>query len=862
MTSAPTVTGAADLRSATDAAFAPVLDDTAEHVLPRPASIPLDERIELLTGATAWTLRAIPAIGLRSLVVSDGPVGVRGTGDDPDSTSLLFPAPSAVAATWDPHVAVELGRVFAREARAHGVDVVLAPQINIQRTPVAGRHFECFSEDPLLTSAIASSLIGGMQEGGVAATLKHYVANDSETDRTRYTSRVGEQALREVYLAPFEHAVRHAGVWCVMAAYSGTDVAGHRATMTEHFALNVDLLKREWGFDGVLMSDWLATTSTVASALGGLDLVMPGPGGPWGHHLAAAVSAGEVPEAVVDDKVTRILRLAERTGALGTPPDLGARPIDPGSSVGDRDFVRRLAARSMVVLRRETAFPIDPRALRRIAVLGPNAVDAYVLGGGSSHVTPTHVVTPAEGIAAAAPGAEIVVRRGGDARRHLPALDQSICRDPRSDAHGIRVTLLAESGAELSSELVREWSGWLRDLDPGVDSVRIDTVMKAADAGRHAFDVGTIGRYRIELDGAVVAEADQRVGAEVVLDSSVNSPDGRGGTVTVSGVTADEGASIRLTATLGVIHTEGYGHFVRAELRHRPPGADADAEIADAVAAAADAELTIVIVGTNDEVESEGWDRESLALPGRQDELVERVLEVAPDAIVVVNAGAPVLLPWLERARTVIWAWFPGQECGDALADVVFGATEPAGRLPWTLPARETDLPVPHGIPGDDLVIEYSEGVHVGYRGWQRAGRVPARDFGFGLGWTDWRYDAVDVIALENGEARVRVEVTNTGDLDGTEVVQVYLEAPDAAGPGLPHLEAPPRYDRPVRWLAGFGAITVASGRTSTVTIDVPRRSFEVWDVDRHGWVLPPGPYRVVTGRSVSDIRLTTTVLH
>lgn len=799
----------------------------------------LEEKVRLLTGATAWRLHAIERLGLRSLVVSDGPVGVRGTGETPGETSLLFPSPSALAATWDVAAAAALGSLFAREARAHGVDVVLAPQINLQRTPVAGRHFECYSEDPLLTGTVAAALVTALQAGGVAAAPKHYVANDSETARTRYVARVGEQALREVYLAPFERAVE-AGAWAVMSAYNGVDDGVESAPMTEHGHLVEGVLRGEWGFDGVVVSDWLAACRTVEPALGGLDLVMPGPGGPWEDHLVAAVRGGRVPEAVIDDKVERILCLAERVGALGEVPAGPARH-HPGP---DRDiaFLRELAARSVVVLRRDRHFPIDPAGLRRVALIGPNAVSAHVLGGGSSSVTPAHVVSPLEGLRAALPGVEIDLRRGGDARRHAPVLDVASCRDPRDGHPGLRVSHLDAAGAELRSEVVTEWHGWAHDLPHGVATVVLDGVVELTEPGEHRIEVGTVGRHRVALDGVTVASADLTVGTEVILDSSINVPDGVGGTVTVTAP-----RPVRLIAELGVIHAGGYGDLVRGELRHRRPGPTVDDEIAAAVEAARRADRAVLVVGTNDEVESEGWDRRDLRLPGRQDELVERVLAVAPDAVVVVNAGAPVVLPWLERAPTVLWSWFPGQECGHALADVLLGRREPAGRLPWTLPAREGDVPVPHAVPDAAGIVDYAEGIDIGYRAWERSGAEPAAALGHGLGWTEWRYERVgEPHRLDDGGVALEVVVANTGDRHGTEVVQVYLEPPGGTGD----------LSRPVRWLAGFTAVRCPPGVSAITTVTIPRRSLEVWDVAAGRWVLPEGRYRALVGRSVRDIRM------
>ncbi|NTW41790.1 MAG: beta-glucosidase, partial [Cellulomonadaceae bacterium] len=313
---------------------------------------------------------------------------------------------------------------------------------------------------------------------------------------------------------------------------------------------------------------------------------------------------------------------------------------------------------------------------------------------------------------------------------------------------------------------------------------------------------------------------------------------------------------VEITTSHRVIRAEGYGNVVRAELRHRPPGPSADEEIEAAVEAARTADLTVVVVGTNEEVESEGWDRTGLRLPGRQDELVERVREADPDAVVVVNAGAPVILPWLDRARTVLWVWFPGQEAGHSLADVLAGAVEPAGRLPWTLPADEADVPVPHAVPVDG-VIEYTDGVHVGYRGWERSGRTPAAPFGHGLGWTTWSYDTVDeVTSSPEGDVVLTVGITNTGVRAGRETVQVYVEAP-APPTGAP---AGGEHDRPVRWLGGFTCVEVAAGAAARVTVTVPRRQLEVWDTVAESWVLPPGAYRVRVGRSVRDLRLDAAV--
>lgn len=792
------------------------------------AGLDLETKVALLTGWTAWRLHAIPEIGLRSLVMSDGPAGVRGTGEVPGETSQSFPSPTALSATWDVELAARAGRAFAAEARRHGVDVVLAPQVNLQRTPVAGRHFECYSEDPLLTSLVAGAVVGAMQDGGVASCLKHFVANDAETDRTEVMSVVDERTLREVYLAPFEHAVREVGVWAVMAAYNQVDDGTQAAPATEHGHLLRDVLKDEWGFDGVVVSDWLAARRTVESATGGLDVVMPGPGGPWEDALVAAVRQGQVPEADIDDKVVRVLRLAGRAGALGGVP----HPAPAADPLLPRD----LAARATVALRTGQGWPLDAAHLRSVAVLGPNAVAPFLQGGGSAHVTPDHVVEPVEALRTALPGAALTVLRGGESRQHAPALDLHRCIDPRTGEPGLRVSLLDPDGNEIATRVREAWSGWWRDLPDQAHDVRLEALVDLPEPGAHRLELGTVGRWSFALDGVEVGRGTTTVGAEVVLDSSINHPPG-------CGTAVEGGGRVHLVAVVQSVRNEGYGNQARAALRHRLPGDDVGTEIAAAVEAARVADAVVLLVGTTEEIESEGWDRTGLALPGRQDELVERVLDVAPDAVVVVNAGAPVLLPWLDRARTVLWTWLPGQDGGAALADVLLGRAEPAGRLPWTLPARESDVPVPHGRPVDGRV-HYSDGVHVGYRGWLRSGAVPAAPFGHGLGWTDWRYDALTVSGAPDG-LLVDVAVTNTGERPGTEVVQAYLEPPAGAGE-----------ERPVRWLAAFAVATAAPGTTTTARLHVPARALQVWDVAAHAWRTPPGTYRLRVGRSVADLRL------
>ncbi|GAA1827611.1 beta-glucosidase [Agromyces salentinus] len=826
------------------ATTAPAADVTAEAIA-LAASLPLDEKVALLTGAATWTLREIAEIGMRTMTVSDGPIGVRGTGED-GLPSAQLPAPSATAATWDVDLQERLGTLMAAEARRKGVDVILAPVVNLQRSPVGGRHFECLSEDPLLTARLAVSFVDAIQAQGIAACVKHFVGNETETDRTNYLSRIDEQTLREVYLAPFE-AVVDAGVWTIMAAYNGLTRDGVDATSTAHEPLLSGILKGEWQFDGIVISDWLATKTAVEPALAGLDLVMPGPGGPWAEGLLAAVESGLVPEQVIDDKVARIVRLAGRVGALsGIAGD--TLPFDPTGATADPagdEIVALLtdaAARSTVVLRNDAdLLPVSEELGGRITLIGHNAVEPFTQGGGSAFVTPPHVSEPLEALRAAFPGATVDLHRGGSTKVGAPLAPAEVLSTP-AGGPGVLVEHLDGDGAVIGSHIALDGESLWFPIDGDVvASVRITTDLHLKTAGRHLIDLGPVGAHRVVVDGVERSTSDAVVGAEVILDSSYANPER-----IETWIETDEPRTVRIEIDAQVVDGESYGHFVRVHFRYLEPGLSIEEEIELAVAAAAGSDLAVVIVGTNPETESEGWDRPTLALPGRQNELVRRVAAVNPRTVVVVNAGAPVILPWLDEVAAVLWWWLPGQEAGASLAAVLTGAIEPSGRLPWTLPAREEDVPVPNGTPVDGL-IDYTEGRDVGHRGWDRRGLVPAREFGYGLGYTEWAYRGIELVAAASDEAPdalviARVTIENAGARDGREVVQVYLSTDDV--------------ERPVRWLAGFAVADVTVGATSTIDIPLARRSFETWSTDAAAWTLPAGMYRVQAGRSSRDLRL------
>jgi beta-glucosidase len=818
----------------------------------------LEEKVSLLTGQDFWSLPAIPRIGLRSLVMSDGPVGVRGTGYAPDDPSIALPSPTALAATWDVALAERAGRLLGQESRRKGVHVLLGPTVNLHRTPLGGRHFECYSEDPLLTGEIAAGFVAGVQSHGVGTTVKHLVWNDFETDRMTVDVRIPDRALRELYLAPFER-VAAAGGWGVMSAYNGVN----GQPMAAHTQIQDTILKREWGFDGVVVSDWRAARDTVATALGGLDIAMPAMDNPWGPALVEAVRAGRVPEELIDDKVRRVLLLAARTGALDGFPVAPDAPLDENGEA----VAHEVAARSFVLATNDGVLPLTDTDLSRVAVIDALATDARVLGGGSAQVTPPHVISPLDGLRKALPGVDVAHAVGADPRPFLPAASGPSWGAFQLDLDGYDFTV--ETGT------VR----WIGDLPGGQDvatvtSLTLRTTLHPDVSGEHLLAISGFGSFELTVGETPIYQGSLHPPGTGRADLLLHPREQRFPVTLEAGVT--------VPVVLRQTFEPGMAHSVATTLGHRAPGPDEEGLIAAAVELAARSDVAIVVVGTTEQVESEGFDRTSLALPGRQDELVIRVAAANPRTVVVVNAGSPVLLPWSDSVAATLLTWFPGQEAGAALADVLLGVTEPGGRLPTTWPRRAEDCPV-LDVEVTDGSLTYAEDIFIGYRGWSRSAVRPLFAFGHGLGYTPWTYGELTVTAAE-----ALVTVTNTGERPGREVVQIYLSpatpstdspsvnspSPDSPSTDSPSADSPstdspstdspstdsPSADsleRPERWLAGFASVAALPGETVTVRVPLPERAFQVWN---DGWQTIPGDYTVIAAHALDDPRLTATL--
>jgi beta-glucosidase len=808
----------------------------------------LATKVTLLTGATAFTLAPEPAIGLGELRLSDGPTGVRGLKFTGGRTVTLFPNATLLASAWSEATAYEVGQLLAEEAMAQQIHVVLGPTINLHRSLLGGRLFEAYSEDPLLTGKLAAAYVRGLQDSGVGACLKHLIANESETERNSMNSIVDEATLRELYLLPFEIAVEESNAWSMMAAYN--DVNGVAATEQNH--VNNEIVKGEWGYTGLIMSDWFATKTAAPAANGGLDLVMPGPKGPWGEALIAAVHSGEVAEAVIDDHLRRLLVLAERVGGLGDlrsyPDDLPAPDSEPR-----KEQLTRLAAAGMTVLtNRGGVLPLT--SSQTVALIGRHALDTIDMGGGSAQVNPPYQVSVAEGLSRVL-GDNLSVTDGVEVRTRAVPARAGFVTNPESGEPGAEVTLSTEDGTviqQVHSPTSTMMIGFDDDFDQTVAKIvfraRIGTQgqVQVGGLGAGAWDI-RVGEQQFDFQlrssetgiGAEMlappsdsAEADVTAGNDIVEGSVVLRPPVQVGEAAIE-------AGDEVTASVNPL--AGVGLF---GLIARPAPVDAEISIAAAVEAARTADVAVVVVGLTEEQETESVDKSTLHLTGRQDDLVGAVAAVAAKTVVVVNSATPVILPWLDGVDAVLWAGLPGQEGGHAVAAALMGEIEPAGRLVTTFPAEDAQTPAWSVTPVNGAV-EYTEGTFIGYRG-HFAGKAhqPVFWLGHGLGYSTWEYG--DAAVRSGGQSpTVSVTVTNTGPRDSRDVVQVYLRPTEA--------------DQPVR-LVGWRAVPAAAGEKVRVEVLTDPRMWRRWDTEADGWGEPLAGGQLLVARGLGDIRATLEV--
>lgn len=815
----------------------------------------VDEKASLTIGSGAWHTELLHEHAVGRVKLTDGPTGARGDGRS-GARATCFPVGVALGASWSTELVADVGAALAGEARTKAAHVLLGPTINLQRTPIGGRNFECYSEDPLLTARLAVAFIGGVQGGGVGTSIKHFVGNDVEHDRHHVSADMDERTLREVALLPFELAVREADPWTVMAAYNR--VNGEHATSSRR--LLTEILKEEWGWPGLVVSDWGAVKETAATALAGCDLEMPGPEGWLGPPLADAVRSGEVPEHVLDELARRVLHLAERAGRLD---DVGEPEECSVDTPELRALTRRAAVEGMVLLRNDGLLPLDRSALTAVAVIGPNAEVATVQGGGSSQVLlHGHVTGPVAAIREAlGDGVEVVHEAGPSIAKFAPLIPPERWQGgtraaaPRissmpvatvSEDGPVLVELADEAGGEVirrhrASDVTTTFFGRMRPLaDARSFHGRFAGTYVPDATGPHRFGLSAVGRARLLVDGS-----------DVLDNWTAPAPGetffGMGSREVLAEIDLREGEPVELVVEYERAGEEGDLGGVRLGV-HLPAPTDL---LEQAAAAAARADVAVVVVGTTAEWETEGNDRADIDLPGRQAELIEAVVTANARTVVVVNAGSPVDMAWAERTGAVLQVWFGGQEMGPALASVLLGDDDPGGRLPHTIPVRLEDHPAAASYPGSDGRLPYDEGLLAGHRWYDAHGIEPRFPFGHGLSYAtfDWGEPTVGVTDASTLAPRVRLAVplSNVGERAGHEVVQVYVRPP--AGSGRPDLE-----------LKGFAKAHLAPGERRELFVDLDEDAFRRWDERAGGWTVDPGRYELVVAASSRDHRATVPV--
>ena len=804
---------------------------TIDNVIDRAVrELDLEAKVTLLTGAAAFSLHGNDAIGLRPMIFSDGPTGVRGSEFVGGKRVALFPNATLLAQAWDETAAERVGEMLAGEGRSQDVDVVLGPTVNLHRSPLGGRLFEAYAEDPLLSGRLAAAYIRGIQRYGVGACVKHYVANEAETERRTVDVRVTRAALRELYLLPFEICVADAQPWTIMAAYN--NVNGVAAT--EQDELNNGVLKSEWGWDGLLMSDWGATKTAASAANGGLDLVMPGPRGPWGDQLVAAVRSGDVPEATIDDHLTRLLRLAGRVGALdGIPAQRTAElgPVVEPDAVEMRLALRNLAAAGMILLKGQDVLPLQDSLITTdspLVVIGRHALQTALQGGGSASVRPPHEISIAEGLEEALGETRLRVLDGVSVRRNPAAAAPELIIDPQTGSSGMRITSFDGSGVELastSSEVGEFLLGMSDGPHKGAREIELSAELVAPPGAAMEVGVRGVGEWTLSYGEETHTFVNALLPGDLAEVGFMSPPtwtevvEAAPGRILVARLTISERISLA-------------GLIVQ-------PVAPPDEElIAEATQTARDAELAVVVVGLTAEQETEALDKKTLALPGRQDDLVRAVAGTARRTVVVINAATPILMPWLDEVDAVLWVGLPGQEGGHAVADVLLGKSEPTGRLVTTFPAVDGDGPAWNVTPEAGR-LDYPEGTRVGYRGWSGSDVPPAFWFGAGLGWGVWDYRSAEHLRDEDGES-LTVVLANTADRPSREVVQIYWRPVESA---------------PVRLVGYAIADEVVPGEQRTVSVPCDSRAFRLWDEAASDWVTPSGGTFLIA-RGLGDVRL------
>lgn len=799
------------------------VESEVERLLPL---LTLDEKISLVHANSKFTIAAVERLGIHEMWMSDGPHGVRyeierdswepaGLNND---QSTYLPALTSVASSWNTEMAKLHGDVLGAEARHRGKDLILGPGVNLARLPLYGRNFEYMGEDPILAAILATEEVKAIQAQDVSATVKHYALNTQEWNRTGVNATPSERTLREVYLPAFEATVKDGGALAIMGAYN--EYYGTNANQSEHLVKNI--LKDEWGFKGVLITDWNVDINTYDAAMNGLDIEMGTHVESYDDYFLAEplkkmVKEGKVPMAVLDDKVRRVLRVQLSIGMMDRYRLAGSR-----NTLEHHSKARRIAEQGIVLLKNDqNILPLQQEAVKTLLVVGPNADREHALGGGSSEVPALYEVTPLEGL-----------------RNKLG--EQVNITYMRTRANTDLVPIAADYIT------TRHWTGtpaWFMEhsINGEKPEGSIDTLtnseyqvtnpnqpekitlmgdVRATASGTHRFQArASGGSFRVTVND------------RELISFTSDDPATRDAEITMQ---AGQIANVQ-------IDYEGAGSFV---LGWETPD-DLFTPLDTVLEAAKTADAVVYFGGLSHSDDREAIDRADMRLPNGQDAVIDRLLQANPETVVFLIAGSAVEMPWVEKAKTLVWSSYAGQEGGNAFADMLFGEVNPSGKLPITLPYKlEHNSAIATGDHRPD-VNKYEEGVFIGYRWFDLKNIQPMFAFGHGLSYTDFEFTKLRLsrkTLKKDQTLQVKVTVKNTGKRAGGEVVQVYLHDKEAS------------VQRPYKELKGFAKVFLQPGESKTVTVELDRRDLSFWDETSNGWLAEPGDFEVLVGNASDNI--------
>lgn len=800
------------------------IENRIEDLLSR---MSLEEKINMISGdVTRFDSRPNERLGIPALHMADGPVGVRSS-----EPSTAFPASVCMAATWNPDLMIRLGHALGRECKAKGKNVLLAPCVNIHRVPHGGRNFESFGEDPYLAAKIVANYIKGVQSEKVIATVKHYACNNQEFERNSIDAKVDERTLHEIYLPAFRAAVQDGGVWAVMSAYNRLN--GHYCS--SNTLLLTDILKNRWGFQGFVMSDWGAVHSIVPTLYAGLDLEMPTTQYFIIEDVKDAVERGRIKPSKIDDKVRRMLRAMFHMGFFDKIE------IDSGAcnTPEHHAIALQVAQEGIVLLKNQNDVLPVGSDVQSIAVIGPNAAKLAYGGGGSSRVRPFRTISPLDALTSKAkkecairfesgtffeddfttiPSEYLVPPEGYDKKRGLLG---SYYTNPNIEGDPV----MQQIDDKIDFEWNREGPEGLEEFD--FFSITWEGKLLAPENGLYTIGIASDDGSRLYING------------EQVIDTWIRRG-GSGFKYEYTTVELEKGKPVDIRIEYCEMWWNAAIRLIWQKLEQYP--------LDRAVAAAKSSDMAILFLGSTLNDDSEGRDRTNLALPAEQEEMILAVAEVNPKTVVVLNCGAGILMDkWLDKVSSLVLAWFPGQEGGDAIADILLGSVNPSGKLVTTFFKNWEDCPAYGNYPGKDDVLHYAEGVFMGYRHFDAKGIDPYFPFGHGLSYTDFEYKnlLISKKKVKAGETvTVSLTLRNIGDRDGAEVVQLYLGDENASVP------------RPVKELKGFQKVFLKAGEEKTISLTVQPKDMKFFDINTHDWKAEPGKFNVYVGSSSRDIRL------